>query len=356
MKILSLNLHCFKEDNRINKLNIIANFIKDNDIDICLFQEAAQEINNHIIIDNIKDGNNAYHIAKILNYNIVFHPIKIGFVTLEEGLAVISKHPITDIKYDTISNTHEFSTWHKRDYLKVNINNYTFYNVHLGWDIAGEVGMEQIKRLLNATTKEKNKLFICGDFNYSDDSNEINYIKKYYCSISDLANINSLNNPTFHFSLDNTTQKYNQMIDLKALMGDTSDNIIPTIEGSVYGGSAFGSVNGTTNSTNVSSNGVNIVVNEGTIDAVIESVTKNEIVTKIIDNNIHFRNNYITVIIKNYRNNADLKIKNIIEKIMSKYGNYQVFQRKHQRFQADKPENRNYTTNNTTEYIHVLTK
>lgn len=48
-------------------------------------------------------------------------------------------------------------------------------------------------------------------------------------------------------------------------IGDTSDSIVPTIEGSVYGGSAFGSVNGTSNSTNVSSNGVNIVVNEGTI-------------------------------------------------------------------------------------------
>lgn len=48
-------------------------------------------------------------------------------------------------------------------------------------------------------------------------------------------------------------------------IGDTSDGIVPTIEGSVYGGSAFGSVNGDANSTTVSSNGVNIVVNEGTI-------------------------------------------------------------------------------------------
>ena len=55
-------------------------------------------------------------------------------------------------------------------------------------------------------------------------------------------------------------------------------------------------------------------------------------------------------------NNEGIIPANIIEKIMSKYGDYQVFQRKHQRFQADKPENRNYTTNNTTEYIHVLTK
>lgn len=55
-------------------------------------------------------------------------------------------------------------------------------------------------------------------------------------------------------------------------------------------------------------------------------------------------------------NNEGIIPANIIEKIMSKYGDYQVFQRKYQRFQADKLENRNYTTNNTTEYIHVLTK
>lgn len=48
-------------------------------------------------------------------------------------------------------------------------------------------------------------------------------------------------------------------------IGDKSDSIIPTINGSVYGGSAFGSVNGTSNSTSVSSNGVEITVNEGVI-------------------------------------------------------------------------------------------
>jgi maltose 6'-phosphate phosphatase len=85
MKILSLNLHCFKEDNRIEKLNTIAKFIKENGVDVCLFQEAAQEISNEIIKDNIKVGNNANYIAQRVNYNIVFHPIKIGFVTLEEG-------------------------------------------------------------------------------------------------------------------------------------------------------------------------------------------------------------------------------------------------------------------------------
>ena len=213
MRILSLNLHCFKEDNRIEKLDNIAKFIIDKDIDVCLFQEAAQEQSEDIVIDNIKYGNNANHIAKKTNYNIVFHPIKIGFITLEEGLAIISKHPITDIIYKTISNTNDFSTWHKRDFLKATINGYSFYNVHIGWDIAGEVGIKQIERLLNHSKNDTNHVFLCGDFNYADDSNEINYIKTHYYSISDLANVDSINNPTFHFSLDNPTQKYNQMID-----------------------------------------------------------------------------------------------------------------------------------------------
>jgi endonuclease/exonuclease/phosphatase family metal-dependent hydrolase len=94
MKILSLNLHCLKEENKEQKWDKIIEFIKSNDIDVCLFQEVAQEMSEEIIIDNIKHTNNAYYIASRLNYNIVFHPIKIGFITLEEGLASISKHNI----------------------------------------------------------------------------------------------------------------------------------------------------------------------------------------------------------------------------------------------------------------------
>ena len=75
MKLLSLNLHCFQEANRIEKLDKIARFIQENDIDICLFQEAVQE-KAEVKIDNIiKVGNNAYYIAKELVYEIYFHPL-----------------------------------------------------------------------------------------------------------------------------------------------------------------------------------------------------------------------------------------------------------------------------------------
>lgn len=213
MKILSLNLHCFKEDNRIKKLNKIIKFIKENDIDVCVFQEAAQKIASVKIKNNIKKGNNANYIAQKLNYNVYFHPIKIGFEILEEGLAFVSKYPILNPNYKTISKTTDFTTWHKRDYLSANINNTTFFNVHLGWDIAGENGMNQINKLLEETNKHQELLFLCGDFNYADDTKEINHIKEKYYSASDLFNLNSLQNPTFHFSLDNDLGFSNKMID-----------------------------------------------------------------------------------------------------------------------------------------------
>ena len=54
MKIFSLNLHCFQEEDRIEKLNKITNFIKERDIDVCLFQEACQERDKVLLEDLVR--------------------------------------------------------------------------------------------------------------------------------------------------------------------------------------------------------------------------------------------------------------------------------------------------------------
>ena len=212
MKILSLNLHCFKEENRIEKLDKIADFIVENDIDVCIFQEVAQLQEELIIKDTIKNGNNAYHIAEKTKYFVAFHPVKVGFGILDEGLAFVSKYPITNPYAGIISKEKDYNKWYKRDYFSVNINGINFYNVHIGWDCFGEDGMDQIKNLI-ANIKEGGLTFIGGDFNYSDDSNEIQYLKKYFYSLSDIANFDSFKNPTFHFELDNNSNSINKMID-----------------------------------------------------------------------------------------------------------------------------------------------
>ena len=111
MKILSLNLHCFQEEDRIEKLNKITNFIKERDIDVCLFQEACQERDKVLLEGKIKVGNNANHIASKLGYYIYYHPVKVGFDIYDEGLAIISKTPITGQSYKTISYTTDYKNW-----------------------------------------------------------------------------------------------------------------------------------------------------------------------------------------------------------------------------------------------------
>lgn len=50
------------------------------------------------------------------------------------------------------------------------------------------------------------------------------------------------------------------------------------------------------------------------IDDVINTVN-DKIITRIVDGNIYFRNSYITVVIKNYRNNKDTTLDQVIEKV-----------------------------------------
>lgn len=55
-------------------------------------------------------------------------------------------------------------------------------------------------------------------------------------------------------------------------------------------------------------------------------------------------------------NNEGLMSMNEIESVMSRYGHYDVVSQEHTRFRADKDENRNYLTDVTTEYLHILEK
>lgn len=67
------------------------------------------------------------------------------------------------------------------------------------------------------------------------------------------------------------------------------------------------------------------------------------------------RNARFKYIILSY-NNEGLMSVDTIKHIMSKYGQYQVFHKGHQRFRADKKEKRNHIADSTTEYLHVLIK
>jgi hypothetical protein len=100
-------------------------------------------------------------------------------------------------------NTKDYNTWLKRDLIWCKIDNITFFNTHVGWDMGDESGMKQLDKIIDEIKRHEERYFIAGDFNYPDNSDEIKYFKKYVYSLSDLANVISSENPTFHFNLDN---------------------------------------------------------------------------------------------------------------------------------------------------------
>lgn len=55
-------------------------------------------------------------------------------------------------------------------------------------------------------------------------------------------------------------------------------------------------------------------------------------------------------------NNEGIMPSEIIKKILSKYGKYDLLTTEYQRFRADKKENRNHKASSTTEYLHILEK
>ena len=55
-------------------------------------------------------------------------------------------------------------------------------------------------------------------------------------------------------------------------------------------------------------------------------------------------------------NNEGLMPSEVIKKIMSRFGNYDLVTKNYQRFKADKTENRNHTASETKEYLHILEK
>ncbi len=55
-------------------------------------------------------------------------------------------------------------------------------------------------------------------------------------------------------------------------------------------------------------------------------------------------------------NNEGLMTFEDIREIMSRYGKYEIFEKEHHRFRADKEENRNHKASTTTECLHCLVK
>ena len=171
LKLLILNLHCYQEDNQDYKLTKIANTIDELNVDIVCFQEVAENWNN-------SHGDWQSNSARIINERLkqpfyIHHDWShLGFDKYREGVAIISRYPLSYQESKYVSDSHDKYDIHARRVIKarVDIPNIGFINVfsaHLSWFENGF--KQQFQRLRDwanhCKTEEIKATLLCGDFN-----------------------------------------------------------------------------------------------------------------------------------------------------------------------------------------------
>ncbi|XMB72915.1 endonuclease/exonuclease/phosphatase family protein [Mycoplasmatota bacterium WC30] len=205
LKLLTLNLHCFAEQNIEQNQKLVAEMIIKYDVDIVFLQEVAQTMNLPIIKDNIKENNYGYMIQQELSgqgyiYNYYYEPIKESFGSNDEGLGIISKKPLKFLSSKYISKTIDYGNWKTRKVLAYELETdskkIALATTHFGWSDGYEVFEEQFT-LATEDFINIDLVILAGDFNIVSDSKEYKYITKNGWNDVFYKNPDFKNTPTF---------------------------------------------------------------------------------------------------------------------------------------------------------------
>ncbi|GAB6142228.1 hypothetical protein JCM14076_29570 [Methylosoma difficile] len=171
LQMLTLNLHCYQEEDQDHKFSLIAQAISDHQVDIVCFQEVAELWNNGM-------GDWQSNAARIINDRLPepFHLYTdwshLGFDRYREGLAILSRYPLSQTRALYVSDSQDPYSIHSRKALMAEIiipylGPINVFCAHLSWWEDGFAN--QYKRLREwAKTKQEpdtQATLLCGDFN-----------------------------------------------------------------------------------------------------------------------------------------------------------------------------------------------
>lgn len=177
MKIMTLNLHTYQEDQQVIKFKRIAKKIVDEEIDVACFCQAAQTFNAPRVANYVRQDNAVKIICDEVNrllgkesYRFAWDLSHYGFKIYEEGIAILTKHPVLEVVTKYISQTHDTFTFKSRKILKAVIDYHgvkiNVFSCQLGWkDDEYEPFKEQFVKLNEWVRSEPESFsIIAGDF------------------------------------------------------------------------------------------------------------------------------------------------------------------------------------------------
>ncbi len=177
MNLLTLNCHSWQEENQLMKIKYLAQTIVENSYDVIALQEVSQAADEECVSGKIKKNNYAFVLLEelkklgITEYTLVWdlsHYITNG--TYEEGVAILTKHPIMEEHSFFVSESKDVkNNWKTRRIVggTINYNNkpLSFYSCHMGWwHDEQEPFKNQVDTLLQLVNRDQS-FFLMGDFN-----------------------------------------------------------------------------------------------------------------------------------------------------------------------------------------------
>ena len=181
MKVLSLNLHGFLEEDHITKQNIISKSILDESIDLVLIQEygilESGVTNLDAVMKTLKENNSNWEIHHTISHWAKFDN---GLKYLE-GVAILTKHKVDDIDTVVFSKSKDVQYWNKRNTISLSVEDITYISVHIGFDTDDETWQEQTKRFLKWVDDKRkvSDIIFGGDFNKNASDKDIKVFSNY---------------------------------------------------------------------------------------------------------------------------------------------------------------------------------
>lgn len=187
MRLLTLNTHSWVEENQLEKIGHLAQYIREQDIDVIALQEVNQFKPEEVLPASeltcfheaeentvIRANNYAYVLRKQLHteYYWTYIPVHAGYDKYDEGLAILSKTPIKEAFGAYVSDLRDYNNYRTRKLLGIKTSisgkDTWFVNGHFGWwhDEEEPFG-PQWQNSLAVMDKHVGSLpaFIMGDFN-----------------------------------------------------------------------------------------------------------------------------------------------------------------------------------------------
>jgi maltose 6'-phosphate phosphatase len=171
LKVLTLNLHCYQEENWDAKFWQIARAINEHDVDIVCLQEVAEPWNQG-------QGDGVYNAARIIRdrlkqrYHLASDWSHLGFGQYREGSAILSRYDLAIKDSGYVSASHDPYDIHARKVVMVQTNvpflgPVNVFSTHLSWWNDGfRTQFENLRHWADGRhTCGIAATLICGDFN-----------------------------------------------------------------------------------------------------------------------------------------------------------------------------------------------